>query len=212
MLHPVLDDIKTILVIGAHPDDIEIGCGGTLLRLLGEKSIHLHWVVLSATDEREQEARASAEYYLGQATSGAIEIEKFPDTLFPTKYGEIKAFFSRLREKVAPDLIFTHRREDRHQDHALTGEVTWGAFRNHLIFEYEIPKYEGDLEQPNVYVSLDKEFCARKVDNVINTFPSQKNRQWFSAETLWAMLQIRGVEADRDTQFAEAFHCRKLVI
>ena len=212
MFHPAITELKSILVIGAHPDDIEIGCGGTLLRLLSDNSVHVHWVVLSGTEERHDEARASAEYFLRRASSSEFEIANFPDSFFPGKYGEIKQFFGRLGERVAPDLIFTHRREDLHQDHSLVGELTWNTFRDHLILEYEIPKYEGDLGQPNVYVALEKAHCTDKVDAIIQNYPSQRHKSWFNEDTLWAMLRIRGVEADRNSRFAEAFYCRKLVL
>ncbi len=212
MLHPAILDLETILVIGSHPDDIEIGCGGTLLRLLSENQLHVHWAVLSGSGERRDEARTGAEYFLRQAVSSKLEIENFPDAFFPGSYSAIKEFFVKLRESVSPDLIFTHRREDFHQDHRLVGELTWNTFRDHLIFEYEIPKCEGDLGRPNVYVALEESYCAEKVDAILQSFPSQHDRQWFGADTLWAMLRIRGVEADRAAQFAEAFYCRKLVV
>jgi LmbE family N-acetylglucosaminyl deacetylase len=212
MFHPTLSSFKTVLAIGAHPDDIEIGCGGTLLRLTSENRLHVHWAVMSGTPERREEASASAAHFLHRAASSRFEIENFRDTFFPDSYGEIKETFLRLRERVSPDLILTHRREDLHQDHRLLGELTWNVFRDHLIFEYEIPKYEGDLCQPNVYVALEESHCADKVDRILQGFPSQRDRDWFSADTFWALLRLRGVEADPATHFAEAFHCRKLVL
>lgn len=212
MLRPSIGKLGTVLVVGAHPDDIEIGCGGTLLRFLKEHSPHVHWVVLSGTEKRREEARESAERFLRQASSSELQIESFPDTFFPGHYSELKKCLGKLKDRVSPDLIFTHRRDDLHQDHALVGELTWNAFRDHLIFEYEIPKYEGDLGRPNVYVSLDKGHCAQKVETILDVFATQQGRQWFSADTLWGLLRIRGVEADRATQYAEAFYCRKLAL
>ena len=212
MYHPAINNLETILFIGSHPDDIEIGCGGTLLRLLGENQLHVHWTVLSGAAERRSEAHAGAEYFLRQAASSTFEIEDFPDKFFPGYYREIKKFFVRLGKSVSPDLIFTHSRKDLHQDHRLVGELTWNTFRNHLIFKYEIPKYDGDLGQPNVYVALEQSHCAEKVDAILQSYPSQHHRQWFDTDTLWAMLRIRGVEADRATRLAEAFYCRKLVL
>jgi LmbE family N-acetylglucosaminyl deacetylase len=212
VFHPALNKVKTILVIGAHADDIEIGCGGTLLRLLSEQSLHVHWLVLSGSEERCIEARASAKSFLRRAGSSQIEIESFPDSFFPDRYRDIKGFFGNLRKRIDPDLIFTHRREDMHQDHSLVGELTWNTFRDHLIFEYEIPKYEGDLGQPNVYFALEKETCEKKIAAILESYPSQRQRYWFNADTLWAMLRIRGVESGQNVQFAEAFHCRKMIL
>lgn len=212
MIRPKLSGLKTVLAIGAHPDDIEIGCGGTLLRLLREEPIHIHCLIFSGTEERNQEARSSARRFLAAAKSSELDIRTFPDSYFPAHYADIKKVLRDTKKKICPDLIFTHRRTDLHQDHSLIGALTWNIFRDHLIFEYEIPKYDGDLATPNVYVDLDREICIEKIDTIIGCFPSQKNKTWFDAETFWALLRLRGVESDSASKYAEGFYCRKFVI
>jgi LmbE family N-acetylglucosaminyl deacetylase len=208
------DRLRTILCLGAHADDIEIGCGGTLLALLAAcPSLRVHWVVLSADELRAEEARQSARRILGAAAHEArIQVEGFRDAFFPYPGTEIKEYFQMLRTQVEPDLIFTHRREDLHQDHRLVAELTWNAFRQHLILEYEIPKYEGDLGQPNVFVPLAEPVARAKVEHLLEAFPSQRTKPWFVAETFWALLRLRGLEAGAPTPFAEAFHGRKLTL
>jgi LmbE family N-acetylglucosaminyl deacetylase len=204
--------METILVIGAHPDDIEIGCGGTLLRLLSEHEVDVHWFVLSGNQERKQEALTSATRFLDGARSHQIAVEDFRDAFFPASYTEIKERFLALREEVDPDVIFTHRCEDRHQDHRLVAELTWNTFRDQLILEYEIPKYEGDLGRPNIYVPIEKKHCEAKVATIVESYESQSSKKWFCAETFWALMRLRAIEANSETRFAEAFHCRKLVL
>lgn len=203
--------IETVLCLGAHADDIEIGCGGTLLRLLGEhRSLKVHWVVLGASDRRAEEARRSAREFLDGAAIGEVVVKGFRDSYFPYVGGEIKEFVEELRDRVSPDLIFTHRHDDRHQDHRVVSELTWCAFRDHMILEYEIPKYDGDLGQPNFFVPLDREVCQRKIDEIVRCFPSQREKSWFSEDTYWALLRLRGVECRAPSHFAEAFFARKL--
>ena len=212
MIRLPLNDLQSVLVIGSHPDDIEIGCGGTLLRLLSEQPVHVHWVTLSGAGQRRDEAQAGADRILRQSKTKRVAIEDFRDAFFPASYAEIKEYFVRLRQDFSPDVVFTHRREDLHQDHRLVAELTWNAFRDHLIFEYEIPKYEADLGQPNVYVALDEAQCTSKVNAIMESFPSQHGKSWFNEDTFWSMMRIRGVEADMNTKYAEAFHCRKMVL
>ena len=212
MFLPLSRGPKTILVIGAHPDDIEIGCGGTLLRLLSEYEVDVHWHVLSGNQIRKQEAVASATRFLDGARSSQIAVEDFRDAFFPASYSEIKEHFRILRGRVEPDVIFTHHCEDRHQDHRLVAELTWNTFRDHLILEYEIPKYDGDLGKPNIYVSLEEKNCEVKISTIMETYLSQKTKKWFSAATFWGLMSLRAIEANSETQFAEAFHCRKLVL
>jgi LmbE family N-acetylglucosaminyl deacetylase len=208
-----LDNLRTILCIGAHSDDIEIGCGGTLLKLLAQRpELEVHWVVFSADGIREEEAHASAEAMLAPAAKKQIVLHQFRDTCFPFAGLEIKEQFRQLQANVSPDLIFTHRLEDRHQDHRLLAELTWNAFRNHLVLEYEIPKYEGDLGQPNFFVPLDKDICREKVEHIVKHFPSQQQKPWFTADTFQALLRLRGVECNAPAGFAEAFTCRKVVL
>jgi len=210
VIHLPLNGLQSILVIGSHPDDIEIGCGGTLLRLLSEQSLHVHWVVLSGAGQRADEAKSGAERFLRQAKSRQVAIEDFRDAYFPASYTDIKNYFVRLSQDTSPDLILTHRREDLHQDHRLAAELTWNTFRDHLIFEYEIPKYEGDLGQPNVYVALDEAQCSSKVSAIMESFPSQHGKSWFAEDIFRSMMRLRGVEAGSNTKYAEAFQCRKM--
>lgn len=204
--------LRRILCIGAHSDDIEIGCGGTMLRLLAEHpGVSVLWVVLGGNEAREREAKVSAEQFLAHAGSSEVRVRKFKDAYLPFMGEQVKDFVESLK-MFDPDLIFTHRREDAHQDHRLLGELTWNAFRNHCILEYEIPKYDGDLGHPGFFVPLDEAVCRRKIEVLMASFPSQAGRQWFSEDTFWAMLRIRGVECNSPTRFAEAFHCRKFLI
>ncbi|MDP6466131.1 MAG: PIG-L deacetylase family protein [Pirellulaceae bacterium] len=213
MINLQIRDLRTILCIGAHADDIEIGCGGAILKLLADHpSAKVVWVVLSADDQREAEARRSAGEFLSDAAESHIVIRHFRDTFFPYDGSEIKEFFRELQGRVAPDVIFTHRREDMHQDHRLVAELTWNTFRNHLILEYEIPKYEGDLGAPNVFYPLDRSVCARKVETIYQEFESQQSRSWFTEETFWSLLRIRGIECEAPTGYAEALYARKLML
>lgn len=213
MIDLTFRELRTILCIGAHADDIEIGCGGAILKLLAEHPLaKVVWVVLSADDQRELEARHSAELFLAEAAQSQIIVKRFRDAFFPYDGGEIKEYFRDLQRQVSPDVIFTHRRDDLHQDHRLVAELTWNTFRNHLILEYEIPKYEGDLGAPNVFFSLDKSRCARKVETIYQRFASQQSRSWFTEETFWSLLRIRGIECASPSGYAEAMHCRKLVL
>ena len=210
-LDPV--DPLRVLVVGAHADDIEIGCGGTILRLISEhRESTVDWVVLSGDGERATEAAESASAFLEGAAARRVVIEAFRDGFFPYDGAAVKEFFERLKAEADPDLILTHRLEDRHQDHRLVAELTWNTFRNHLILEYEIPKYEGDLGQPNLFVPLSAELCERKVELLRKGFPSQAGRYWFTDDTFWAQLRLRGLECRSQSRFAEAFHARKLVL
>ena len=200
-----------ILCIGAHSDDIEIGCGGTLLRLLGERpGSHVRWVVMSATPERQDEARASAADFLADAGSSDIEIATFRESYFPAAWTEIKDHLNDLRKRADPDIVLCHHRHDEHQDHRTIAELAWNTWRNHLIAEYEIPKYEGDLGQPNVFVALAPDIAARKVELIMKHFGTQHDKYWFRPETFAGLMAVRGVEAGAAA--AEAFHVRKLVL
>ena len=214
MLSVSLDHARTILCLGAHADDIEIGCGGALIELLGRHrgEIDVHWVVFSADDKRRHEALHSADRFLAEARQPAVTIHDFRDTCFPFVGAEIKERFAELRDKISPDVIFTHRREDLHQDHRLLAELTWCAFRDHLILEYEIPKYEGDLGHPNVFFPLSEAACRRKIDTLLEVFSSQRSKPWFTADTFWSLLRLRGLECNSPTRYAEAFNARKLVV
>jgi LmbE family N-acetylglucosaminyl deacetylase len=199
--------------LGAHADDIEIGCGGTLLRWLRESpEMRVVWVVLSADEVRGREAEASARQFLREARESQVVIKSFRDTFFPFVGEAIKEYFHELSQSVAPDVVFTHRLDDRHQDHRLTSELTWCAFRDHLVLEYDVPKYEGDLGRPNFFVTLDESTCRQKADTLFETFVSQHNKSWFSKDTFWALMRLRGVECNSPSGFAEGFLARKLVV
>jgi LmbE family N-acetylglucosaminyl deacetylase len=205
--------LRSVLFIGAHCDDIEIGCGGTLLRLLSEyRELSVHWVVFSSNERRAAEARRSAEDFLTDVRSKTIIIKEFRNSFFPYVGAEIKEYFEQLMREVTPDVIFTHRRADVHQDHRTLAELTWNSFRDHLILEYEIAKYEGDLGHPNFFVPLSRETCERKIDIITNTFASQNDKRWFSRDTFLALLRLRGIECNSPSGYAEAFHCRKLIV
>jgi LmbE family N-acetylglucosaminyl deacetylase len=201
-----------VLCLGAHADDIEIGCGGTVLKLLDEiKEISFSWVVFSAQGEREKEASKSAQIFLEKAKSKNIVIKNFREAFFPYIGGEIKEFFEQMKQEYSPDLVLTHYRNDRHQDHRLISELTWNTFRDHLILEYEILKYDGDIGSPNFFVELSKSLGHRKVKNILNIFKTQQERHWFSQETFLSLLNLRAVEAKTPANYAEAFYCRKIM-
>ncbi len=201
-----------LLCIGAHCDDLEIGCGGAVLRLLAERpGSSVTWVALASTPQREQEARACAAEFLAGAAQRDIVIKQFRDGYLPFQGVEVKDFFESLKP-VKPDLILTHHRHDRHQDHRLVAEMTWNTFRDHLILEFEIPKYEGDLGIPNLYVPLSEAGARRKIGLILRYFESQGSKRWFRSETFEAVLRLRGIECNAPDGLAEAFHLNKLVI
>lgn len=202
-----------VLCLGAHSDDIEIGCGGTLLKLMNlYPSLNIYWVVLGASGEREQEALTSAYSFMESVDQKKVVIKGFRDGFFPYIGMEIKEYFEELKRNISPDLILTHYRDDRHQDHRLVSELTWNTFRDHLILEYEIPKYDGDLGSPNVFVHLNEAICCRKVDHLFDCFGTQSNRSWFTEDTFFSILRLRGIESNAPERYAEAFYCRKMVL
>jgi LmbE family N-acetylglucosaminyl deacetylase len=203
----------TVLCLGAHADDIEIGCGGTLLKLIEQRpDIIVHWVVFSATPPRAREAKRSAGIFLKGAAAKNVVIKNFRDSYFPFMGDRIKKFVAQLGRDVSPDLIFTHHRKDLHQDHRLLAELTWNAFRNHLILEYEIPKYDGDMGAPNAYVHLTKDMAQKKVRRICEQFQTQTTKQWFSEDTFLALLRLRGIESNSPSKYAEAFYCHKALL
>jgi LmbE family N-acetylglucosaminyl deacetylase len=206
-------DRLSVLCIGAHSDDIEIGAGATLLSMQ-ERGIDLdvYWCVLSSSGERESEARASASDFLSATRRLQIEVMSFRDGFFPEQGDAIKLWFEALRERVDPDLIFTHRREDAHQDHRHVCRLTWNTFRDHRILEYEIPKWDGDMCQPNLYVPISASALKRKIDLLITHFGSQRSKQWFDSETFLGLARLRGMECRAPDRYAEAFVGRKLVL
>jgi LmbE family N-acetylglucosaminyl deacetylase len=197
--------------LGAHSDDIEIGAGATLLSWLDE-GIHLdvHWCVLSGAGEREQEATASAADFLAAAASRKIEVMAFRDGFFPEQGEQIKVWFEALKDRVDPDVIFTHRGDDAHQDHRQVARLAWNTFRDHLILEYEIPKWDGDMARPNLYMPVSISVIQRKVDLLISHFGSQRSKQWFDDETFLGLARLRGMECRAQERYAEAFIARKL--
>jgi len=211
MLRASFKRLNAVLCLGAHADDIEIGCGGTILKLLKEQpSLNVVWVIFSAEGRRAREARASARVFLKGAGEQKVVIKNFGDGFFPFEGREIKQFFERLKRTVQPDLIFTHYRDDRHQDHRLLSNLAWNTFRDHLILEYEVPKYDGDLSVPNVFVPLPESDCRNKVKLLMQHFQTQGNKHWFTEDLFFAMLRIRGMECG--VRYAEAFHGRKVVL
>jgi LmbE family N-acetylglucosaminyl deacetylase len=201
-----------ILCMGAHSDDIEIGCGGTILRLAKEyPGCEIHWVVFNAIGIRESEARRSAELFAGSRLKGPL-LKTFQDGFMPFVGGEVKAVFEQELKQLRPDLIFTHNGNDAHQDHRLISQLTWNTFRNHFILEYEIPKYDGDLGRPSIFVPLEREVCQKKVDYLMGAFQSQRTKQWFEPDTFYSLMRLRGMECVAPSGYAEAFYCRKLTL
>jgi LmbE family N-acetylglucosaminyl deacetylase len=204
---------RTVLCLGAHSDDIEIGCGGTVLRLAEAASdLTVHWVVLSASGVRVAEAERSAERFLARVPKAEVIIKDFRASFFPFVGAEIKEFFELLKDRIDPDLVLTHARHDLHQDHRLTAELTWNTFRDHLVLEYEIPKYDGDLGAPNAFVPLAADHYQAKVEHLLECFPSQRTRPWFTRDTFLALMRLRGVESNAPSGYAEAFYCKKAVL
>ncbi len=209
---PKIPSGGTVLCLGAHCDDIEIGCGGTLIELSRRHpQARFVWAVFAGDDVRERETRAAAAALLAGA-GVTVEVHRFRESFFPYVGSQIKDAFESLRSRVTPDLVLTHHLSDRHQDHRMLAELTWNTFRNHAILEYEIPKYEGDLGQPQVYCPLAAESAELKIGTLLDCFPSQRSRQWFDAELFRGHLRLRGMECNSPSRYAEAFHARKILI
>lgn len=207
------DQALSVLCIGAHSDDIEIGCGGTLLRLIEEyPQARFHWVVMSATGVRKAEALRGAESFIGTKRLEHTLLKEFRDGFMPFVGADVKSTFEELKQSVSPDLIFTHNRKDAHQDHRFISELTWNTFRNHFILEYEIPKYDGDLGKPIVFVPLEADLYTTKVGHIMDTFESQRAKHWFEESTFLSLMRLRGMECNSPSGYAEAFYCRKLML
>ena len=201
-----------ILCLGAHCDDIEIGCGGSILKMIGEnQNLSVFWVVFSSDEQRKEEAAKSASLFLKDAREKTVIIEDFRNSFFPYTGTVIKEYFESLKS-FSPDLIFTHYRHDLHQDHALISKLTWNTFRNHLILEYEIPKYDGDLSSPNCFFQLDEPIGLKKINYIMECFLSQKDKPWCTEDAFLAIMRIRGVESNSPEKFSEGFYCRKLIM
>ncbi len=200
-----------VLCLGCHSDDIEIGCGGAVMRLAEQyPNCEFHWVVFNAIGAREAEARQAAGLFAGPRLRGPL-LHKFRDGFMPYVGEEVKAIFEELKS-ISPDLVFTHYGKDAHQDHRLISELTWNTFRNHLILEYEIPKYDGDMGRPNVYIPLTAEMSQKKARGIFQSFVSQHSKQWFDETTFLSLMRLRGMECNADSGYAEAFYSRKLVL
>lgn len=206
-------DGLNILAFGAHCDDIEIGCGGTLLKLFEQYPIRqIKWIVFASTPQRKIEAINSAEAFLKEVPNKDIRVLDYRDAFLEQSKFEIKTVFESIKKEFDPDLVFTHYRADRHQDHRLLSDLAWNTFRSHLILEYEIPKYDGDLGIPNCFFHIDPAHANKKVDILLDSFVSQKEKHWFDKETFLSLMRIRGMEAAAKERYAEAFHLRKLVL
>jgi LmbE family N-acetylglucosaminyl deacetylase len=202
-----------LLCLGAHCDDIEIGCGGTILKLAAaQREMEVRWIVFSSDEQRKKEALKSADAFLENVVNRKVSVYGLRDGFLPYVGGEVKERFEQLKSEFWPDVILTHYRDDLHQDHRLVSELTWNTFRNHLILEYEIPKYDGDFGSPNIFIPLDESLCRRKIDTILAVFQSQTEKHWFSSELFSSVLRIRGMEANASGGYAEAFYCRKAVL
>ena len=201
---------RRALLLGAHCDDIEIGCGGTVIELAKAlPNLEVHWVILSSDAVREREARQAAAAFLAPFDHVTVRIEQFRDGYFPSLMTDLKTYFETLKP-IEPDVIFTHYRQDMHQDHRTIAELTWNTFRSHWILEYEIPKYDGDLGSPNIFVPITKSALKRKCEILVNAFASQRTKQWFTNDLFSAIVRLRGIECNAEEGLAEAFYCRKL--
>ena len=208
-----LNRVKRVLCVGAHSDDIEIGCGGTVLRMLEQsRSIEFYWLVLGSGPRRAKEAERSAKAFLSGASRKTVVVKSFRDGFLPYLGPPVKECFEELKKAFAPDVIFTHCRHDLHQDHRLVCELTWNTFRNHLILEYQIPKYDADLRSPNFFVPLSDAQARKKVNSLMRYFTTQQNKQWFAEELFYGLMRLRATEAASPTRYAEAFCCRKVVL
>jgi LmbE family N-acetylglucosaminyl deacetylase len=205
--------VRRVLAIGAHADDLEIGCGGTVLALTrANPGIAVHWVVVAARGAREDEARRSAAALLAGAAELTVELHSFQDGYLPHTAADVKDAFEDLKARVDPQLVLTHTRDDLHQDHRLVCELTWNTFRDHLILEYEIPKWDGDLGRPNLYVPLDEQVVDEKVGLLMRHFPTQSDKHWYDAETFRGLMRLRGLECASPSRYAEAFYAPKVVL
>ncbi|MBN1377788.1 MAG: PIG-L family deacetylase [Gammaproteobacteria bacterium] len=210
MLATGFENINSILLLGAHCDDIEIGCGATILKLKERfPQADFHWVVFSSSEVRKVEAEKCAGLFLEGVKKNTVLIRQFKNAYFPDQWALIKQFFNELGGMINPDIIFTHYRHDLHQDHRVISELTWNTFRNHLILEYEIMKFDGDMGAPNGFVAISKQQRDAKIDFIMDSFESQNSKHWFTRDVFESLMRLRGIEANAPEGFAEAFYCRK---
>jgi LmbE family N-acetylglucosaminyl deacetylase len=203
--------IDSALFLGAHSDDIEIGCGGTIQRLVAARPhVRIHWITLSSDAVRAAETRTAAAKLTSGAKNTDVRTEGFAESFFPYRGAEVKTYFERLKRELNPDIVFTHYRHDLHQDHRVVNELTWNTFRNHLVLEYEIPKFDGDLGVPNAFLPLTKAQLDRKIDVLLECFESQRTKPWFTRDTFQGLARLRGIECNAPEGFAEAFYARKM--
>jgi LmbE family N-acetylglucosaminyl deacetylase len=200
-----------VLCLGAHSDDIEIGCGGTVLRLVAGGA-RVHWAVFSGDGQRADEAGRSARLFLGRKAASQLTLARFRDGFFPAAYAEVKEACEALAERVQPDVVLTHGRSDRHQDHRLLSDLAWNTFRRQMVLEYEIPKWDGDMEQPNCYVALPGQTARRKIRALMELFATQRSKDWFDDATFLGLMRLRGVECRAPSGYAEAFVSRKFTV
>jgi LmbE family N-acetylglucosaminyl deacetylase len=204
---------RRYLFLGAHCDDIEIGCGGTILRLMEDQpDATVDWVVFSSGSKREREARNSAARFIPEQGNLRVHIYDFRNSFFPQVAADIKEAFEQLKAAVDPDVVFTHYRADLHQDHRVIGELTWNTFRNHLVLEYEIPKYDGGLGSPGAFVSITEQQLDQKIAILLDEFESQRSKKWFTDATFRALPRLRGIECNAPDGLAEAFYCPKICL
>lgn len=198
-----------LLFLGAHCDDVEIGCGGTILKLIQQYQAHVKWVVFSSNPQRAVEAEGCANAFLEGAASREVRIMDFKDGFLSQRYSDVKNYFEQIKTEFAPDVVFTHYRNDLHQDHRLLSELAWNTFRNHVVLEYEIPKYDGDLGNPNFFVELEEELVERKIKNLLDYYVTQRGKHWFDRETFISIMRLRGIQSA--SRYAEGFYSRKLI-
>jgi Uncharacterized proteins, LmbE homologs len=202
-----------LLCLGAHCDDIEIGCGATILRLLAAwPGAQVRWVVFTGSATRQAEAKASAELFLAGADTRHVQLLSHRESFLPQAWGSVKEEFERIKATFSPTLVLTHAKTDHHQDHRVVSELTWNTFRDHLILEYEIPKYEGDLVNPNLFVPVEAAHAEAKVATVMECFASQHRRSWFDPATFLGLMRLRGIGSNAPSGYAEAFTVRKMVL
>jgi|SRR5690242_2688889 len=205
-----LKSVKRVLCIGAHSDDIEIGCGGTIQQLIQQsQQLEFYWLVLCSNPQRAKEACRSAAVFLRDVQHKQIVVKNFRDGFLPYTGAPVKEAFEEIKQGFDPDLIFTHFRDDLHQDHRMACELTWNTFRHHFILEYEIPKYDADLRSPNFFVPLTEAQARRKVERLMRFFGTQRSKQWFSEDLFFGLMRLRSIEIASPTKYAESFHCRK---